>query len=199
MNPVPSQPETGTSGVRLCLIRHGETAWSLSGRHTGSTDLALTMHGEDQARSLKPALQAMRFVRVFTSPAQRARRTCELAGLEIAAEIEPDLVEWNYGAYEGMLSSDIRRQRPGWSVYRDGCPEGESAAQVADRADRLIDRLRALDGDVALFGHGQFGCSLAVRWIGLQVMEGQHLQADPASIGLLAFNPSHPELPVIAA
>ena len=135
---------------------------------------------------------------VFASPAQRARRTCALACLAVSSEIEPDLAEWNYGAYEGMLSSDIRRERPGWNVYRDGCPDGESAGEVAARADRLIRRLLALRGDVALFGHGQFGCSLAVRWIGLPVTAGQHLQLDPASFGVLAFNPSHPELPVIA-
>ena len=191
-------PNTGGSAVRLYLIRHGETEWSLSGRHTGRTDLPLTAHGEDQARSLRPALQAVPFTRIFTSPAQRARRTCTLAGLAVAVEIEPDLAEWNYGAYEGMLSSDICRERPGWNAYHDGCPDGESAEEVSTRADRLIGRLLALRGDVALFGHGQFGCSLAVRWIGLPVTAGQHLQLDPASCGVLAFDPSHPELPVIA-
>ena len=170
----------------------------MSGRHTGRTDLPLTAHGDDQARSLRPVLQAIPFARVFTSPAQRARRTCDLAGLAASAETEQDLAEWDYGAYEGLLSSEIRNERPGWNAYRDGCPGGEGVGQIAARADRLIGRLRALSGNVALFSHGQFGCSLTVRWIGLPVTAGQHLQLDPASLGILAFNPSHPGLAVIA-
>jgi broad specificity phosphatase PhoE len=193
-----ARSETGGSGVRLYLIRHGETEWSRSGRHTGRTDLPLTAHGEDQARSLGPVLQAIPFARVFASPSERARHTCALAGLTVAVEIEPDLVGWNYGAYEGMRSSEIRRKRAGWSAYRDGCPDGESVGEVSARADRLIGRLLALRGDIALFGHGQSGCSLAVRWIGLPVTAGQHLQLDPASFGVLAFNPNQPGLPVIA-
>ena len=184
--------------IRLFLIRHGETEWSRSGRHTGRTDLPLTAHGEEQARSLRPALQAIAFARVLSSPARRARRTCALAGLAAEVEIEPDLAEWNYGDYEGKLSSDIRRERPGWNCYRDGCPGGESADEVSARADRLIRRLFGSCGNLALFGHGQFGCSLAVRWIGLPVAAGQHLQLDPASFGVLGFNPSHPGLRVIA-
>ncbi len=190
--------EASLPGPALYLIRHGETEWSLSGRHTGRTDLALTAHGEDRARALRPVLAAISFARVFTSPLRRATRTCALAGLAASAETEPDLAEWDYGDYEGLRSSDIRAARPGWNAYRDGCPGGESVAQIAARADRLIDRLRALNGNVALFSHGQFGCSLAVRWIGLPVAAGQHLQLDPASIGVLAFNPSHPGLAVIA-
>ena len=194
----PGHPDAGVPDVRLYLVRHGETEWSLSGRHTGRTDLALTAHGESQARALRAALQAVQFARVFTSPAQRARSTCALAGLAAAAETEPDLAEWDYGDDEGLRSADIRKQRPGWNVYRDGCPGGESPGQVAARADRLLGRLRGLGGNVALFSHGQFGCSLAARWIGLPVAAGQHLQFDPASFGVLAFNPSHPGLPVIA-
>jgi broad specificity phosphatase PhoE len=184
--------------LRLYLIRHGETAWSLSGQHTGRTDLPLTGHGEDQARQLAPRLGHIRFARVFTSPRQRARRTCELAGLGAAAETEPDLAEWDYGDYEGMLTADVRKQRPGWNVFRDGCPGGEMPGAVSDRADRLITRLRTLEGNVALFSHGEFACVLAARWIGLPVVEGEHFSPDAASLGILSYNPSHPEVMVIA-
>ncbi len=183
---------------RVYLVRHGETAWSLSGRHTGRTDVALTACGEDQARALEPGFGKIRFDHVLTSPAQRARRTCTLAGLGDTAVVEPDLAEWDYGAYEGELSSAIREGRPGWTVYRDGCPGGEAAGDVAIRADRLIARLCCLGGNVALFSHGQFGCSLGVRWIGLPVAQGRHFQLGTASFCVLGFNPSHPELPVIA-
>ncbi len=185
--------------LRLHLIRHGETAWSLSGQHTGRTDLALTAQGEGQARSLKPLLDAIRFDAVFTSPALRARRTCELAGPTLpAAMVEPDLAEWDYGQYEGKTSRDIRKDRPGWNCYRDGCPGGESPGDVSHRADRLIARLCRLRGNVALFSHGEFGCSLAARWIGLPVGQGEHLQLGTASLSILGFNPAHAGLPVIA-
>lgn len=140
--------------LRLYLIRHGETEWSLSGRHTGRTDVPLTARGEDEARALAPRLREIPFAHVLSSPLQRARRTCELTMLGAAAEIEPDLAEWDYGDYEGQRSMDIRKQRPGWNVFRDGCPHGEMPAQVSERADRLIAHLRALDGNVALFSHG---------------------------------------------
>ena len=143
--------------LRLHLIRHGETEWSLSGKHTGRTDLALTPRGEDQARALEPVLRGIAFDHVFTSPARRAQRTCALAGLGGPAEVEPDLTEWDYGDYEGRTSADIRQERPGWNVFRDGCPGGESGANVALRADQLIARVAALHGDVALFSSGQFG------------------------------------------
>lgn len=180
-------------------MRHGETEWALSGRHTGRTDLALTAHGEEQAALLKPALHGVTFDRVFTSPAVRARRTCELAGLADAAEIEPDLAEWDYGDYEGLLSTDIQASRPGWAIYRDGCPGGEGTGQVADRADRLIDRLQTIGGTIALFSHGQIGCSLVVRWIGLPIIEGRHFMLKTASLSVLGYNPSHPGLRVIAS
>lgn len=185
--------------LRLYLVRHGETAWSLSGQHTGRTDLALTTHGETQARALKPLLGTFPFDAVFTSPARRARQTCALAGPALPAAVaEPDLAEWDYGSYEGKTSVDIRKDRPGWNIYRDGCPGGESPADVSDRADRLIARLRLLGGNVALFSHGQFGCSLAARWIGLPVMQAEHFQLETATLSILAFNPSHPDLSVIA-
>ncbi|MGC2224456.1 MAG: histidine phosphatase family protein, partial [Methylocella sp.] len=166
--------------LQLYFIRHGETAWSLTGQHTGVTDVPLTAHGEEEARELEPFLRKIKFARVLTSPRQRARRTCELAGFGASAAIEPDLSEWDYGDYEGRRSVDIRKERPDWNVFRDGCPGGETPAQVSDRADRLIAHLRALDGNVALFSHGQFGCVLAARWIGLPVLEGQHFALGPA-------------------
>ena len=135
---------------------------------------------------------------MLTSPARRARRTCALAGLIGEAEVEPDLAEWDYGDYEGKLSADIQRERPGWSAYRDGCPGGETASEVSNRADRVIARLRALDGVVAVFSHGQFGCCLAARWIDLPIVEARHLQLDPASVSVLGWNPTHPGLAVIA-
>ena len=161
--------------LRLYLIRHGGTEWSLSGQHTGRTDLALTTRGQDEARTLEPVLRTIQFMRVLTSPARRAQETCALAGLGGSAEIEPDLAEWDYGEYEGRTSPDIRQERPGWEVFRDGCPGGESVEAVSMRADRLITRAAALNGNVALFSSGQFGCSLAVRWIGLPVLQAQHL------------------------
>ena len=177
--------------LRLYLIRHGGTEWSLSGQHTGRTDVALTTRGQDEARTLEPILRAIQFKRVLTSPARRAQETCVLAGLGGSAEIEPDLAEWDYGAYEGRTSSDIRQKRPGWEVFRDGCPGGESVEAVSMRADRLITRAVALNGNVALFSSGQFGCSLAVRWIGLSVLQAQHLVLGTASISVLAYNPAH--------
>ena len=184
--------------LQLYFIRHGETAWSLSGQHTGRTDIPLTAHGEDEARKLGPRLREIQFARVLTSPRQRARRTCEFAGLGPAAEIEPDLAEWDYGDYEGQRSVDIRKGRPDWNVFRDGCPRGEMPAHVSDRADRLIAHLRALDGNVALFSHGQFGCALAARWIGLPTIEGQHFALGAASLSILGHEPSRSEVRVIA-
>jgi broad specificity phosphatase PhoE len=184
--------------LRLYLIRHGETKWSLSGQHTGRTDLALTPHGESQARALEPMLRAISFDHILTSPARRAQRTCELAGLGGSAEVEPDLVEWDYGDYEGRTSPDIRQDRPGWNVFRDGCPGGETVTAVSLRADRLIARAALLSGNIALFSSGQFGCSLAARWIGLPGLQAQHLVLGTASISVLASNPAHPDLQVIA-
>jgi probable phosphoglycerate mutase len=187
-----------SESLRLYLIRHGETAWSISGQHTGVTDIALTEHGEEEARALAPDLRTINFARVLSSPLLRARQTCDLAGLGAAREIEPDLAEWNYGDYEGRRTVDIYQERPGWSVWRDGCPGGEKPADISARADRLIARLRALSGNVALFSHGQFGPALAARWVGLAVIEAQHLALDPASISILASETRHANVPVIA-
>jgi probable phosphoglycerate mutase len=183
--------------LRVYFIRHGETEWSLSGQHTGRTDIPLTDKGEDEARQLEPWLGAIQFDLVLTSPRQRARRTCELAGVGALAEVEPDLSEWDYGDYEGQRTSDIRQGRPNWTVFRDGCPHGETPGQIFDRADRLIARLHALDGNVALFSHGQFGAVLAARWIGLPVQEGQRFSLDPASLCILTYAHHDPEVRVI--
>ncbi len=184
--------------LRLFLVRHGETAWSITGQHTGLTDIALTAHGEEQARALALRLRTTSFTRVFTSPLRRARQTCELAAMGAHAQIEPELVEWNYGDYEGKRTTEIQRDRPGWNIWRDGCPNGESPANISDRADRLLRVLRALTGDVALFSHGQFGAALAARWIELAVSEGQHLALSPASLSVLGYQSGHPTVPVIA-
>ncbi len=186
------------SALHIYLIRHGETEWALTGQHTGRTDIPLTTNGEVEARELGRHLRDVRFAHVLTSPLTRARRTCELAGLDKITGIEPDLLEWDYGDYEGKQSVDIRKERPDWNVFRDGCPSGEMPAQVCERADRLITRLRTLDGTVALFSHGQFGAVLAARWIGLPLIEAEHFQLDTASLSIFSFNPHHPELPVIA-
>ena len=180
------------------LIRHGETAWSITGQHTGFTDIALTAQGENAARALAPCLRNIHFTKILTSPLLRARQTCQFAGLGTEAEIDPDLAEWNYGDYEGKRTVDIQEERPGWSVWRDGCPHGETPADISDRADRVLARLRAIVGDVALFSHGQFGSALAARWIGLAVIEAQHFALGPASISILAYETGHPNVPVIA-
>ena len=151
------------------LARHGETAWTLSGQYTGLTDLPLTERGERNARRLEERLRGLSFTRVFTSPLQRARRTCELAGFGAVAEIDPDLVEWNYGDYEGRRTAEIQAKRPDWELFRDGCPGGESPAQAAARADRVVSRIRAVLGNVLLFSSGHFIRVLATRWIGLEV------------------------------
>ena len=173
--------------LRLHLIRHGETEWTLSSQHTGRTDIPLTEQGEQDARKLAAQLRDVRFSRVFTSPRQRARRTCELVGLEAVAEIESDLAEWDYGDYEGQRSADIRKGRPDWNLFRDGCPRGESPVQVSERADRVIARLRALEGNIAIFSHGHFGRVLAARWIGLSVEQAQHFLLSTASISVLGY------------
>lgn len=179
-------------------MRHGETDWSRSGRHTGTTDIPLTPEGKNQARALVPWLAGVAFSAVFTSPRLRARRTCELAGLGGAAQVEQDLEEWRYGDYEGFRTVEIQTARPGWDIFRDGCPEGESPGDVSARADRLIAHLCTLSGNVALFSHGQFGCALAARWIGSPVLDGQHFSEGPASLGILASDAHHPEIRVIA-
>ena len=181
------------AGMKVCLVRHGKTAWSLSGQHTGVTDLGLTAHGEEESISLAPRLRILTFARVLVSPRLRARQTCELAGVAPASELETDLTEWDYGHYEGLRSADIRKTNPGWNIWRDGCPGGESPADVSERADRLITRLCTVQGTVALFTHGQFGAALAARWIGLMRVQGQHFALNTASVSLLGIDPHHAE------
>ncbi len=185
--------------LRLYLIRHGETEWSLSGRHTGRTDIPLTANGEEEARELGQRLRDIDFDHVRTSPLKRAQQTCQCAGLDHLQAIEPDLSEWDYGDYEGQRSVDIRKERPDWNVYRDGCPRGETPVQISDRADRLLSRLRALSGNIALFSHGQFGCVLGTRWIGLEVAKAQHFMLGTASLSIFSFDPHFPDVPVIAS
>jgi len=155
----------------IYLARHGETAWSLTGQYTGLTDLPLTERGERNARSLQQRLNGLTFIKVYTSPLQRARRTCELAGFGAVAEIDRDLLEWDYGEYEGRRTAEIRSEHPDWQLFRDGCPGGESPAQVAARADRAVSRLRAARGDALVFSSGHFLRVLAVRWIGLELTD----------------------------
>jgi broad specificity phosphatase PhoE len=174
------------SPVIYCA-RHGETAWTITGQHTGLTDLPLTERGEGNARRLGERLSGLRFARVFASPLRRARQTCELAGFGPAAAIDPDLVEWNYGAYEGRLTADIRAERPGWELFRDGCPGGESPQQVAARADRVVSRVRAVQGDVLLFSSGHFLRMLAARWIDLEPINGRSLMLRTASLSALGY------------
>ncbi len=184
--------------LHLYFIRHGETTWARTHQHTGRTDIPLTAHGEEEARQLGKRLSGTRFAHVFSSPSRRALRTCALVALGRSAEVEPDLAEWNYGDYEGRCTADIRKVRPDWNVFRDGCPGGETPGQASDRADRLIVNLRKLDGMVALFSHGQFGCVLAARWIGLPVMEGPHFVLGTASLSVLGYDPDHPTVPIIS-
>jgi probable phosphoglycerate mutase len=183
--------------TQIFLIRHGETAWSLTGQHTGHTDLPLTKNGERRAARLRGLLQGIQFTHVLTSPLQRARRTCELAGFGAVARIEPDLHELDYGDYEGRTTDDIRLQHPGWSMFQDGSPHGESVQQFSKRADRVISALHSLDGIVAIFSHGQFLRALAARWIGLPVQEGQHFALDTASISILGLEHTGDEIPAI--
>ena len=174
--------------MELYFIRHGETAWSLTGQHTGKTDLPLTAHGEAEARTLVPRLQGVSFDQIFTSPRQRARRTAELAG-HTGAVVESDLAEWDYGDYDGQRTDEIRARRPDWDIYTDGCPGGESPEQIMARADRLIARWSVLIGRVAAFSHGHFVRVLAVRWIGLPLGMAKHFEINTASCGILDRDP----------
>jgi probable phosphoglycerate mutase len=177
----------GNSLPTLYLARHGETAWSLSGQHTGLTDLPLTPRGEDDARALQPRLSRIKFGKVFTSPLQRARRTCALAGFEAVADTDGNLVEWNYGQYEGLTSAQIRSQRPDWDLFRDGCPGGESPEQVAARADAVVGRVRALQSNVLVFSSGHFLRVLAARWLGLETDGARYVLLSTASLSALSY------------
>ena len=172
------------------LVRHGETAWSLSGQHTGLADIPLTERGEDNARRLGERLSGLTFVKVFTSPLQRAARTCELSGFGANCEVDRDLLEWDYGDYEGRTSAEIRAERPDWQLFRDGCPGGESPAQVAARADRVVERVRAIARDVLLFSSGHILRVLTARWLGLEPSAGRLLVLGTASRSALGYEHS---------
>jgi probable phosphoglycerate mutase len=171
---------------RVYLIRHGETEWSLNGRHTGTTDIPLTDNGRNVARQWKPILRHLSLACVLTSPLQRARETCELAGLGAQAQIDVDLTEWNYGEYEGLTPQQIRAKRPTWMIFRDGCPGGESPVQIQARIDRVIGKIRAVGGDVALFAHGHLLRSFAARWLGLEADHGAFFLLDPATVSVMS-------------
>ena len=169
------------------LARHGDTAWTVSGQHTGRTDLPLTERGERNARALGERLRGRKFARVFTSPLQRAVRTCELAGFSGAAEEDPDLIEWDYGEYEGRRTAEIHAERPGWLLFRDGCPGGETPDQVAARADRVVQRVRAVQGNVLIFSSAHILRVLAARWLGLDVAAGRYFLLDTSSLSILGY------------
>ena len=169
------------------LARHGETAWSLSGQHTGRTDLPLTEGGERNGRALGARLRGSVFAKVLTSPLQRASRTCELAGFGAAAELDPDLMEWDYGRYEGRRTTEILADRPDWQLFRDGCPGGETPAEIGARADRVVSRVRAVDGDVLLVSSAHILRVLTARWLGLEAAGGRYLLLSTASLSVLGY------------
>ena len=171
----------------IYLARHGETAWSVTGQHTGVTDLPLTDRGERNAVRLGERLAGLVFTKVFTSPLQRAARTCELAGFGAVAEVDRDLMEWNYGDYEGLRTVEIRARRPDWHLFRDGCPNGESPEQIGARADRVVSRMRAIKGNVLIFSSGHFLRVFAARWLGLEPAAGKFLMLDTARLSSLSY------------
>jgi probable phosphoglycerate mutase len=181
-----------TRASEVVLVRHGETEWSRDGKHTGWTDVPLTEKGRLQAGVVGDALRERHFERVLTSPLSRAAETARLAGFGDVAEQRDDLREWDYGAYEGLKTAEIREERPGWSLWRDGVPDGESADQVGARADRVIEELRSLDGDALVFAHGHLLRVLAVRWLGLDPQDGRLLALDPATISVLGYERETP-------
>ncbi len=176
------------------LIRHGETEWSLTGQHTGITYIPLTENGRRLATRLKPILDQKKFVMVLTSPLKRARDTCELSGLGSAAQMDDDLVEWNYGEYEGLTLREIRDKVPGWLLFEDGCPGGETPEQVGERADRIIARARGQQGNVALFAHGHLLRLVAARWLGFAAGAGRHFLLDTGTLNILSY---YQEIPAI--
>jgi probable phosphoglycerate mutase len=171
----------------VTLVRHGETLWSLSGQHTGRTDLPLTERGESHARTLGAQLRGSAFAAVLTGPSQRAMRTCELAGFGTVAAVERDLAEWDYGRYEGRRTADILKENPAWELFRDGCPDGETPNAIAARADRVVVRLRAVGGDVLVFSSGHILRVLTARWLGLEAAAGRFLMLGTASLSMIGY------------
>jgi probable phosphoglycerate mutase len=180
----------------IYLARHGETAWALSRQHTGRSDIPLTERGQRNARSLGERLSGTTFDKVFTSPLQRARRTAELAGFGDVAEDDPDLMEWDYGRYDAKTTAEIRADNPDWSLFRDGCPGGESVAEVGARADRVVARIRGFPGRTLLFGHGHFCRIIAARWLGLSPADGRLFYLSTAALSVLGYEHSRQE-PVV--
>lgn len=172
---------------RVYAVRHGETEWSRSGQHTGRTDIPLTQHGRETARRLRPVVTRETFALVLASPLQRARETCALTGFDGVAEIDRDLLEWDYGQYEGLTPKEIHAQAPGWMIFTDGCPGGEAPEQVGARVDRVIERVRGVQGNVALFAHGHLLRALAARWLGLPVSAGRHFLLDTGTLNVLSY------------
>ncbi len=181
----------------LYLARHGETAWTLTGQHTGLTDLPLTERGERNAVAMGERLKALTFEKVFSSPLQRARRTCDLAGFASVATVDADLVEWNYGDYEGMRTAEIHRQRPHWLLFRDGSPGGETLPEISARADRVIGRVRRVDGNVLVFSSAHFLRVLTARWLGLEAAAGRYFVLSTASLSILGYEHHNLTEPVV--
>jgi probable phosphoglycerate mutase len=186
-----------TNLPKLYLARHGDTAWTDSHQHTGRTDLPLNARGEEHARLLGEALRGASFLRVFTSPLQRATRTCELAGFGAGVKVDPDLIEWDYGRFEGKVTSDVLKEQPSWELFRDGGPEGESPGDVAVRADRFIAQVHGIAGDVLAFSSGHIIRMIAARWLGLPPSAGRYFFCDPASVGVLGFEHDRRDQPII--
>jgi broad specificity phosphatase PhoE len=184
---------------RLFLTRHGDTAWTDSHQRTGRTDLPLNERGEERARQIGERLRQFSFSRVFTSPLRRASRTCELTGFGAVAEVDPDLVEWDYGRFEGKLTKDILKEWPGWELFRDGCPDGERPGDVAARADRFVAKVRGVTGDVLAFSSGHVIRMIAARWLGFPPAAGRHFYCRPASVGVLGYEHGSFDEPIIGA
>ena len=182
---------------KLFITRHGDTAWTESHQRTGRTDIPLNQSGEERARQIGERLRRYSFTCVLTSPLQRASRTCELAGFGAVAKVDPDLVEWDYGRFEGMLTKNILKERPGWELFRDGCPGGESPEDVAARADRFIARVRGIQGDVLAFSSGHIIRMIAARWLGLPPAAGRFFYCRPASVGVLGYEHKKRDEPII--
>jgi broad specificity phosphatase PhoE len=182
---------------KLFLARHGDTAWTESRQRTGRTDIALNRTGEERARQLGERLRRFSFARVFTSPLQRASKTCELAGFASVATVDPDLLEWDYGRLEGMVLKQVHKEQPGWELYRDGCPGGESPRDVAARADRFVAHAREIEGDVLAFSSGHIIRMIAARWLGLPPAAGRFFYCRPASVGVLGYEHKNRDEPII--
>jgi broad specificity phosphatase PhoE len=181
-------------GNEVCLVRHGETAWSLSGQHTGSTDIPLTDNGKNVARELGEKLSGSEFAAVWSSPLSRALETARLAGFTDGVRVDDRLKEWDYGEYEGLTTAEIRKTRPDWFLWRDGCPDGESPEQVGERADGVVRDIREVDGDVLLFAHGHILRVVAARWLGYPPGDGMHFSLGTATLSILGWERDAPSI-----